>query len=329
MKITKMLLTLFIAALILAACGDAQEYVGLEERSKLGKERAAQAAEVESVLKSSVRDKFGSEIVEIRAYSVTEEITVSVNGLSNQITESEFASVVSLLGDRFISFPLEYADCSFGDITFFYRLAVDDDSEEGNLICTYKLAADDNGVGILIDSREELLGGHKSMKKLSPAEVYNYISGVSLNLECSELILDFKARIREEAEVLANICMYELEHWEICTDADFGLDFDQIVVLSTVELSNDRGSTISPDDVRSAYDDLIALCADIADAQEAGHISDDIDNTATALFGCYHALYALVTAPSGELEDFAAQANSHASAMTELNEELSALLSAD
>lgn len=151
------------------------------------------------------------------------------------------------------------------------------------------------------------------------------VPAISLD-EYNTMVSDFNTRLMEESVLLANAGMYEYNYWKAYSGlSTYGdLDYQGMAEKAMEWLS--ENSDANAETIKAAYDDLIATCADISDANVDGEIPEDLPDLAVALFGAYDALYSLVTEPSGKIENFLIQLKDHVDAITDFNENISALI---
>lgn len=147
--------------------------------------------------------------------------------------------------------------------------------------------------------------------------------------EYKSMVSEFNEKIMDESILLANVGMYEYSWWGafsgISNEVGFGdIDYEAMVESAMKWLSENSDS--NAETVKSTYDELIASCAAIDDANVEGEVPDDISEFTIALFGAYSQLYTTVTEPSGSIEDFLLVLRDSAEAVTVFNADLASAL---
>ena len=158
-----------------------------------------------------------------------------------------------------------------------------------------------------------------------PESSETQVSTVSLE-EYKTMVSDFNSRLMDEAVILTNVGMYEYSYWNAYSGLPTYGDLDyQSMAESAMEWLSEN-SDANAETVEAAYDELIAACVEISDANVDGDIPEELPDVAVALFGAYDALHSLVTEPSGEIEDFILQLKDRAEAVTTFSEDISSLI---
>ena len=151
------------------------------------------------------------------------------------------------------------------------------------------------------------------------------IPAISLD-KYKTMVADFNSRVMDESVLLTNAGMFEYNYWKAYSGLSTYDDLDyQSMAESAMEWLSEN-SDADAESVKAAYDELIAAYATISDANVDGEIPEELPDLVAALFGAYDALYSLVTEPSGSIENFLIQLKGHVDAITDFNENISALI---
>lgn len=171
MKKIKVLFLLVLVAVSLSACGSsARERAETQAKIDQYNEWEAQVAEISPLLESAL---YGAYDVELKVYQLSGTISATVEVESGSNDRSDFGTIISLLGNRFVDLSQEYKDYTFGSMSFFYYLTANLGRRLGDPSMTYSI--DTDGVGAFTEPGAAIPG----LFDKTPDEIYYHLSGIS------------------------------------------------------------------------------------------------------------------------------------------------------
>lgn len=152
------------------------------------------------------------------------------------------------------------------------------------------------------DSAEE-----PQIPAVSPDEYYAMVSALN-------------TRIMDESELLIRAGLYEYNWWGSYSGDSGGADLNAMMEQMMDWLSENFDS--NADTIAAARNDLIADYMAVAYANVDGAIPPEVTDQVDTLFAAYCQLYAIVTQPSGTVQDFVRMLCSCTYSITTINVDL-------
>lgn len=146
---------------------------------------------------------------------------------------------------------------------------------------------------------------------ISPSEYHAMVSALN-------------GKIMDESELLIRAGLYEYNWWSSHSDGPEEVDLDTVLELAMEWLSETFHS--DADTAAAVCAGLTADYAAIVRANVDGPVSAEVSGRIDALFAAYRQLYAIVTRPSGSVQDFVRMLCSCTYSITTLSAELTSAL---
>ncbi len=146
--------------------------------------------------------------------------------------------------------------------------------------------------------------------------------------EYKTLALALKDAIMDESILLSNMGNYEYNYWaaeESLGDIGGAIDYDEMSSAANDWLC--ENAEIAVGELENNYKNICDQYKEIIHFAVSGAEAEEIQDKTSEMFGSFDALYLLVTAPSGDISDFADKFNEYSDDIKNNDSVLSTLLS--